>query len=313
MTTKSHQSVISRLMMACFLMFVTARTALAGPVEFWAPRQVLLGEPFLVQVKVWGEADRCTLSWRGRNVPVELRDAGDGLLEGVALLGTDAARKPAVGELLKVWVASQEVRFVSRWTIDVLPKVYPSEHLTVTSSMVHPPTSVHERIAKERIRLRAALNTVTDRRLWSLPFLRPVLGTISSPYGFRRIYNGIPRRRHSGTDFRAPVGTPVRCAASGRVILTGNFYYVGRAVYVDHGQSVISMYFHLSEIAVREGQMVNAGDILGVSGKSGRVTGPHLHFGVALGGRLVDPMPLLMGDEGTMLAETTIGRSKSKP
>ena len=107
----------------------------------------------------------------------------------------------------------------------------------------------------------------------------------------------------SGLDLKAPMGTPVHAAAAGEVILAADHYYAGRSVYLDHGGGVVSMYFHLSQIGVEDGQFVNRGDLVGLSGSSGRVTGPHLHFGVAVQGRLVDPEPLIHDTVDQLLAE----------
>lgn len=262
-------------------------------VSFSAPKRVGLGEPFVVSVSIEGEAERSTLSWRGKNIPLDLKRDDSGSLVGVALLGTDSTEKPVKGDILKIWVSSGGIAYVSKWAIDVAAKDYPSESLSVDPAMVTPPASARDRIAKERQLVREALSRVSKEVHWTLPMVRPVPGSVTSIYGKRRLYNGIFKGRHGGVDYRAATGTPSKAAAAGEVVLIGDHYYAGKSVYIDHGGSLISMYFHLSRIDVKPGQRVKAGEVIGLTGSTGRVTGPHLHFGVAQGGRMLDPAPLI--------------------
>lgn len=262
-------------------------------VSFSAPESVGLGEPFVVSVSISGDVSRSTLSWGGKNVPLDLREVEGGLVVGSAVLGTDSLGKPSKGKVLKVWVASNGTTYVSRWPIDVVLKRYPSEKLSVDPAMVTPPKSAMGRIAGERRLVAEALGRVSKEVLWELPLVRPVPGAVTSLYGKRRIYNGIMKGRHGGVDYRAAKGTPVKAAAPGEVVLVGDHYYAGKSVYIDHGGTLVSMYFHLSSIGVKVGQVVEAGDVVGLTGSTGRVTGPHLHFGVAQGGRMIDPAPLI--------------------
>lgn len=269
------------------------RTCHALDVSFSAPERVGLGEPFVVSVSISGDVSRSTLSWRGKNIPLDLRQVEGGPMVGSVVLGTDSIEKPSSGEILKIWVASGGTTYVSRWSIDVMPKKYPSEKLSVNPAMVTPPASANARIAKERRLVREAFGSASKEVRWELPLVRPVPGSATSVYGKRRIYNGILKGRHGGVDYRAANGTPTRAAASGKVVLVGDHYYAGKSVYIDHGGTLVSMYFHLSRIDVKVGQVVGAGDVIGLTGSTGRVTGPHLHFGVAQGGRMIDPAPLI--------------------
>jgi murein DD-endopeptidase MepM/ murein hydrolase activator NlpD len=126
-------------------------------------------------------------------------------------------------------------------------------------------------------------------------FSVPVHGRLSSRFGLRRFFNGQPRNPHSGVDLAAPAGTPVKAPASARVIDTGEYYYNGKTVFLDHGQGLLSAYFHLSQTKVRPGQQLRRGEVIGTVGATGRATGPHLHWSVYLNGAQVDPALFVAG------------------
>jgi hypothetical protein len=163
--------------------------------------------------------------------------------------------------------------------------------INVPQSQVELSKADQERAAAEKILVDKALNTVSPVRLWSGEFLEPVNASINSSFGRRTRMNGVLNPRpHAGADYRAPEGAPVRAPATGQVILTGNHFFAGNSIYIDHGQGLISMYFHLSEILVTDGQMVEKGDEpIGLVGKTGRVTGAHLHYGIYLNRARIDP------------------------
>lgn len=170
---------------------------------------------------------------------------------------------------------------------------YPTQKLEVEEKYVAPSAEELARIARDKKRAGTAFALETPRR-FALP-LAPPIEPLPAPgrFGARRIFNGEPRSPHGGADFPAPTGTPVRAAADGRVVVAEEQFFPGRAVFVDHGDGLISMTFHLSEILVKEGDEVKRGDLLGRVGATGRVTGPHLHFALRWHGARVDPAILL--------------------
>jgi murein DD-endopeptidase MepM/ murein hydrolase activator NlpD len=182
--------------------------------------------------------------------------------------------------------------------IRILPQAFGEERLTLPDSKVHLSQEDLERVKKERARISSLWPAATPERLWEGPFLIPLEGRPGSPFGLRRWINGEPRSAHSGMDIKAPEGKPVQAANNGRVVLVGDFFFAGRAVFVDHGQGVYTMYFHLSQIDVEEGQKVAKGEVLGLVGMTGRATGPHLHWGVRVGGARVDPSSLVERTQG---------------
>lgn len=177
--------------------------------------------------------------------------------------------------------------------IVVAPKRYPEQHLTIPPERADLSTEELEQFERERERLTKLLRTFSNATPASLDLVPPAPGRRTGSFGSRRIINGAPRNPHSGLDIAAAAGTPVVATASGRVIDTGSYFFLGQAVMLDHGQGLISLYAHLRRIDVRTGEAVKAGAPIGEVGATGRATGPHLHFAVYLNGTAVDPRILL--------------------
>ncbi|MBM3217562.1 MAG: M23 family metallopeptidase [Candidatus Rokubacteria bacterium] len=160
--------------------------------------------------------------------------------------------------------------------------------------MVELDPATERRAVAEGERMRQIYRTISGERLWRGRWLRPVGGDEpGTGFGARRVINGQPRAPHSGIDFAAPVGAPVLAANRGRVAIVAEFFFPGRLVILDHGLGLHTAYFHLDTIAVSEGQLVERGDTLGTVGMTGRITGPHLHFGAQVGPARIDPAVLL--------------------
>jgi murein DD-endopeptidase MepM/ murein hydrolase activator NlpD len=178
-------------------------------------------------------------------------------------------------------------------TVLVGPYPYPEQTRTVDPEMVHPPEAELERIRAEAQRVGSLWHRPGPPKfdLPLAPPLRPLPEARS--FGSRRILNDEPRSPHSGVDFSVATGTPVFAVADGLVVLAAEHYFAGKSVYIDHGDQLVSMYFHLSEISVSEGDAVLSGTSIGAVGATGRVTGAHLHFGVRWHGARIDPRLLL--------------------
>jgi murein DD-endopeptidase MepM/ murein hydrolase activator NlpD len=173
------------------------------------------------------------------------------------------------------------------------PRQFPTRRLTVDEAFVNPPASEQERIERDSKLLERTWANSAHERLWSGPFVRPVPGEANSRFGSRSIFNGVPRNPHGGADFLSGAGTPIHAPNAGRIAIARDLYFSGNTVVIDHGLGIFSLLAHLSEFAVHEGDQVQAGQVVGKVGATGRVTGPHLHWALRANGARVDPLSAL--------------------
>ena len=222
----------------------------------------------------------------GKPVPVVMHEG-----RWHAIVGVPLAMTP--GPLTIERVEPQPTQTV---TVSIEPHAYREQRLEVSRRYVEPNAEQLARIQKERGELDAALGRFSEDQPATYRFPPPVPGRQSPSFGFRRIFNDQPRSPHSGMDIRAASGTPVRAPLAGTVALTGDFYFNGNTVMLDHGQGFVTAYLHLDRIDVEPGEVVAAEQQLGTVGATGRVTGAPLHFGTHLSGTAVDPALFLSND-----------------
>lgn len=209
----------------------------------------------------------------------------DGEQGWIAVVGIPLSVKPG-SQSVQVKAAGQTRQI----DFQVTPKAYKEQHITLKDTRkVNPEPQDLRRIERELAEQTKAYRVFSPGTPSNVFLDRPVPGRLSSPFGFRRVFNGQPRNPHSGLDFAAPAGTPIKAPAAGKVILTGDYFFNGKTVFVDHGQGMISMFCHLSAIDVKVGDMLARGEFLGKVGATGRATGPHLHWNVSLNDARVDP------------------------
>ncbi len=208
----------------------------------------------------------------------------------VAVVGLSLSRSPGSFHLD---TAAGKVHF------KVKAKQYEEQRLTIENKRkVNPYAQDMERITRERAEMDAAFNSFRPVNRVETSFGLPTEGVMSSAFGLRRILNNQPRNPHSGMDIAAPEGTPIHSPASGKIVASGDYFFNGNTVMVDHGQGLITMYCHLSSIKVEVGQAVAKRQLLGEVGKTGRVTGAHLHWSVSLNNARVNP-DLFLNQEGS--------------
>ncbi len=203
-----------------------------------------------------------------------------------AIVGIDLFTKPG-DYVLKLTVNGAALTR----TVKVIKKKYPLQRLKLPKDMVVLSPENEARVEREQKELSALWPNETKRD-WTGDFINPRPGKISTEFGVRRLINNIPKSPHSGVDVEAEAGDEVRAPNDGIAVMTDTFFYSGNSVFLDHGQGIYTMFFHLSKILVKPGQAVKKGDVIGLVGSTGRSTGPHLHWGVRVQGARVDPLEL---------------------
>lgn len=235
----------------------------------------------VVTFKLAGAPDQVpAVTFKGRQVMVVRQ--GDLWL---AVLGIGLSIEPGDYhvDVRQLGSGEQELPFT------VKPKEYKVQQLKVPPSQVNLSPENEERVKVESAKVRAVLDAFTDDAPSTLRLAQPVPGVRQDSFGKRRVFNGESRNPHSGMDIAAPTGTPIKAPLAGRVVDVGSYFFNGNNVVIDHGLGLATMYCHLSKINVKAGQELRLGEVLGEVGATGRVTGPHLHWGVSLNGAMVDP------------------------
>lgn len=179
-------------------------------------------------------------------------------------------------------------------TLNIIQGNYRKEQITITdTNKVKPNTAANQRITQELAEANKIYTTYTKKRYWNQTFIYPLSSDITSPFGSARVFNGEVKSYHSGTDFRAAMGTPIVASNNGIVVLAKDRFLAGKSVVISHGEGVFSMYYHCSEIKVHVGQNVQRGEVIALSGDTGRVNAPHLHFAMMIHGTQVDPIQFI--------------------
>jgi len=299
---KGARVLVSRAVLATFLL----TAAEVRSVEESKVATVPCGEKVVLRVS--DAAPR-----QGRIAVVEVRseirlDSVDGFFAGEelhfwndtqagvfqALVGVDLYESPGAAALRARVVPDSGPEMDCRLELRITDGAFPVQRLDVAPRYVDPSPEDAARAQKETAELRKIFSSASTERLWQGEFRAPVPGyEPSGSFGKRRVFNGQPRSPHSGEDFSAPEGTPVRAPARGRVVLAKNLFFLGNTVVLDHGLGLFTFYGHLSSLGAAPGALVESGAVLGKVGATGRVTGAHLHWGVRLGDARVNPMDLL--------------------
>jgi murein DD-endopeptidase MepM/ murein hydrolase activator NlpD len=271
--TRAHMYKIFPSILS-ILLLLPVGMILAAPNESMVPGGVAIIE--------LGISDK-TPHFKFRNKPVLITRLND---RQVAIVGLGLNLKPGEYYISGHWDNESALQ---KKFFTVIDKEYSTQHINIKDDRkVNPYASDMDRIVAEQKRQEKAKNHYSNKTV-DIDLLKPTAGIMTGSFGRRRIFNGQPRRPHSGMDIAANEGVPVAAPTSGSVIELGDFFFSGNLIYIDHGQGMISMFAHLSEIDVELGQQIEKGQIIGKVGATGRVTGPHLHWSLGLNGTWVDP------------------------
>jgi murein DD-endopeptidase MepM/ murein hydrolase activator NlpD len=216
-----------------------------------------------------------------------------------AMIGADLEKAPgayplAVSAKSETSAPASDAPLTCSASIAIRAGKFAVESLKVDNKFVEPDEQQAQRAAAEQKKLKEIYDTVTPEKLWQGPFQWPLTGiTQGTNFGKRRILNGQPRSPHTGADFPALTGTPIHATQNGRVVLAEELYFSGNTVIIDHGLGIYTLYAHMSEIGATAGQDVKAGEVIGKVGATGRVTGPHLHWGAMVDHARVNPAQLV--------------------
>lgn len=275
------------LLMAAPLM-IAAQTGAANPLVITLePERVFNGSPCVFRVTSQLGISTVSGAWMGRRLIFDF-DAKTRAWYSVAGIGaeTAAAKYPLV---IEAALASGEL-VTSTYSLPVEYVRPPLSRLKVDPDFLGLTPAIRARLKRERVLKNAVFSSFSPARMREGAFAAPLKATISEDFGVRRIFNGRQRGLHQGLDYDVAPGTPVAAMNSGKVMLARELFYEGKLVVLDHGQGLLTLYLHLSACQVKEGARVKRGQIIGLSGASGRITGPHLHVAVRWQGVYVDPL-----------------------
>jgi murein DD-endopeptidase MepM/ murein hydrolase activator NlpD len=280
------------LLRVLFLALVAgnAPAAFAQLVVQSQPVQLVNGSPVLFSAKSPKPLTSLTASWLGKVLSFTF-DPKD--KTWYALGGTALKTKPGVYTLKLAATSKQGTENTVEKRISVKAGKYRKIAITVAKKFTEPDAEQSRKIAEDKSTKQAVFGKSDLDREWSGNFVAPVKAVVSDAFGTQRTFNGHVQSTHQGLDFAAGAGTPVEAVNSGTVLLAGPLYFEGNCVVIDHGQGLQTLYMHMSEFAVKEGEHVSRGQKLGLVGGTGRATGPHLHLGVRWRGEYLDPATLL--------------------
>jgi murein DD-endopeptidase MepM/ murein hydrolase activator NlpD len=265
--------------------------AVAGAQKItWSPSRLESGSPVLFRIDLDQAAGELHGAWLNHAIVFTKAQNGK---TWYALAGIDVEQAPGTYSLDLTGTAADGSPLHAKQDVAVLPAHYKTTTLHVEEKFVQPDALTQQRIAADKLVKDAAFARPINQPLWQGRFVSPVPFTATDSFGTRRMFNGELASIHRGTDFHAPSGTPVVAANDGEVIIAQAMFYEGNLVVIDHGLQFSTLYMHLSKIEVKVGERVKKGQRIGLSGATGRVTGPHLHLGVRWQGEYVDPVLLL--------------------
>jgi murein DD-endopeptidase MepM/ murein hydrolase activator NlpD len=265
--------------------FCVAMASPQSPIHL-SSKGIAQGDLCLIRVRV-KDGNPPVVRWMGKKIFLV---ANPQKTEWYGYLVADLTAKAGHYKVMVRMPGSSNERHIK---LEISKKNYGVRRLTLPKNMVDLDSKTLQRVKKESKRIKGLWEATPSPPLWRGPFIRPVPGKVVGAFGRRSIINDQPRSPHSGVDLKSQRGAPVVAANNGKVVLTGDHFFTGLTVVIDHGGGILSMYFHLDRIAVQKGERVEKGHIIGLVGSTGRVTGPHLHWGIRINGDRIDPLRLV--------------------
>jgi murein DD-endopeptidase MepM/ murein hydrolase activator NlpD len=284
----NYKLIAILLVIAAVIPATAAETAAITSVS-WIPSQISVGSPCLFKVQLAVEPSSLKAKWQGRDV-VFFSAGKRHIWYGLA--GVDVEANAGSYKLdLEATMPDGQVMSIVR-EIQVRPSAYKTVRLSVPDRFVQPDPEALKKIEADKELKKKAFAHELPEPEWSGSFHPPIDSTVSEVFGVRRTFNGKLASIHRGLDYHAKPGTPILAANAGTIVLAGDLFYEGNCVIIDHGQQFMTLYMHLSHIQVTEGEKVKEGQEIGLSGATGRATGPHLHVAVRWQGAYLDPAQL---------------------
>ncbi len=294
------------LFLSLVLMLLNSCMTARGLEVDFADGRLAQGELALVHLKGPGSNEPISGTFRGgKTIVVKTKEGG-----AWAIVAADLESEP--GTYYIIFKRGEKKISTS---VRIVSGEFGTDRMTLPPEMVEFDKKTLARIKREKHMLDAIRAESSPVRLWSGPFILPLKGRISGAFGQRRILNGSPRTPHGGLDIAAPAGKPVAAAGGGRVAYVGTFFFYGNFILVDHGLGLFTLYAHMSSTLVKKGDMVKAGQAIGLVGATGRATGPHLHFAVTIGRARVSPLGFIGLTKRLtrlMAGESATGRRKNE-
>lgn len=284
----NHSFIISLLVCACFL-FLNYSTSFAeiilSNIKIF-PENIYQGDACCIKISDISDSSDTSVTFDNNNIALHYDNSTKSY---IGFIGISQNIKPGKRN---VHVLFNGIKNITK-NINIQKKEFQIQNLSLPKTKVDLSKENLKRHNKEKIIVTGLFTNSKELKLFDSKFIKPIDTETSTPYGVKRFMNKQPKNSHSGIDLKAKMNDPVKSMNKGVVVFTGNHFFSGNSVYIDHGLGIISMYFHLSEIKIKTGDEVNTGDIIGLAGSTGRSTGPHLHWGVRVNNVRVDPLSLI--------------------
>ena len=275
------------LLSTCFLLFnySTVFAEKIPAIEIF-PDKILQGDACYIKIYNIPKASDASVIFHNNNISLHYDNSSKSY---IGFIGISQNTEPGERNVQILFNSKTKINK----KINIQNKDFQIQHLTLPKTKVDLSDKDLKRHNKERKIVTGLFKNSKELKLYNSKFIKPIDNKISTPFGVKRFMNKKPKNSHSGIDLKAKMNEQIKSINKGVVVFTGNHFFSGNSIYIDHGLGIVSMYFHLSEIKVKTGDEVEIGDVIGLVGSTGRSTGPHLHWGVRVNNIRVNPLSLI--------------------